>query len=176
MRRQAELAQERRQIREEEARRQAEEEEQKLLAKEERAAAERDFFYQYATIEEQWFARNQELLAAQQDLQAAQKRGEDAVVAAAYRKVIDAQRNFDSIDREVQSSLEAMGDIDGAVEDAVGSIDKKTGSSGTFSAYQAQEIAFGDYQRKLYDQSKTQTNLLRQLVTLNREGSASSFV
>ena len=40
----------------EEARRQAEEEEQKLLAKEERAAAERDFFYQYATIEEQWFA------------------------------------------------------------------------------------------------------------------------
>ena len=69
-----------------------------------------------------------------------------------------------------------MGDIDGAVEDAVGSIDKKTGSSGTFSAYQAQEIAFGDYQRKLYDQSKTQTNLLRQLATLNREGSASSFV
>ena len=175
MRRQAELAQERRQIREEEARRQAEEEEQKLLAKEERAAAERDFFYQYATIEEQWFARNQELIAAQRELQVAQKKGEDAVVAA-YRKVIDAQRNFDSIDREVQSSLEAMGDIDGAVEDAVGSIDKKTGSSGTFSAYQAQEIAFGDYQRKLYDQSKTQTNLLRQLATLNREGSASSFV
>ena len=109
-------------------------------------------------------------------MQAAQKKGEDAVVAAAYRKVIDAQRNFDSIDREVQSSLEAMGDIDGAVEDAVGSIDKETGSSGTFSAYQAQEIAFGDYQRKLYDQPKTQTNLLRQLVSLNRDGGMAAFV
>ena len=96
--------------------------------------------------------------------------------AAAYRKVVDAQRNFDSIDREVQSSLEAMGDIDGAVEDAVGSIDKETGSSGTFSAYQAQEIAFGDYQRKLYDQPKTQTNLLRQLVSLNRDGGMAAFV
>lgn len=163
-------------ILEEQERQREEEAERQRLASEERAEAEREYFYQYATIEEQWFARNQELLAAQQDLQAAQKKGEDAVVAAAYRKVVDAQRNFDSIDREVQSSLEAMGDIDGAVEDAVGSIDKETGSSGTFSAYQAQEIAFGDYQRKLYDQSKTQTNLLRQLVSLNRDGGMAAFV
>ena len=163
-------------ILEEQERQREEEAERQLRASEERAEAEREYFYQYATIEEQWFARNQELLAAQQDLQAAQKKGEDAVVAAAYRKVIDAQRNFDSIDREVQSSLEAMGDIDGAVEDAVGSIDKETGSSGTFSAYQAQEIAFGDYQRKLYDQPKTQTNLLRQLVSLNRDGGMAAFV
>ena len=173
MRRQAELAQERRQIREEEARRQAEEEEQKLLAKEERAAAERDFFYQYATIEEQWFARNQELLAAQQDLQAAQKKGDDAVVAAAYRKVVDAQRDFDSIDREVQSNLDALGDIDGAVDDAVGSIDKKTGSSGTFSAYQAQAWGGGmDGQRKLYEENKRQTEYLRRLVDLMGSSSA----
>lgn len=163
-------------ILEEQERQREEEAERQRLASEERAEAEREYFYQYATIEEQWFARNQELLAAQQDLQAAQKKGEDAVVAAAYRKVVDAQRNFDSIDREVQSSLEAMGDIDGAVEDAVGSIDKETGSSGTFNAYQAQEIAFGDYQRKLYDQSKTQTNLLRQLVSLNRDGGMAAFV
>lgn len=163
-------------ILEEQERQREEEAERQRLASEERAEAEREYFYQYATIDEQWFARNQELLAAQQDLQAAQKKGEDAVVAAAYRKVVDAQRNFDSIDREVQSSLEAMGDIDGAVEDAVGSIDKETGSSGTFSAYQAQEIAFGDYQRKLYDQSKTQTNLLRQLVSLNRDGGMAAFV
>lgn len=163
-------------ILEEQERQRAEEAERQRLASEERAEAEREYFYQYATIEEQWFARNQELLAAQQDLQAAQKKGDDAVVAAAYRKVVDAQRDFDSIDREVQSSLEAMGDIDGAVEDAVGSIDKRTGSSGTFSAYQAQEIAFGDYQRKLYDQSKTQTNLLRQLVSLNRDGGTAAFV
>lgn len=162
-------------ILEEQERQRAEEAERQRLASEERAEAEREYFYQYATIEEQWFARNQELLAAQQDLQAAQKKGDDAVVAA-YRKVVDAQRDFDSIDREVQSSLEAMGDIDGAVEDAVESIDKETGSSGTFSAYQAQEIALGDYQRKLYDQSRTQTDLLRQLVTLNREGGMAAFV
>ena len=175
-RRNEEIMEEQRRMREEQERQRAEEAERQRLASEERAEAEREYFYQYATIEEQWFARNQELLAAQQDLQAAQKKGEDAVVAAAYRKVVDAQRNFDSIDREVQSSLEAMGDIDGAVEDAVGSIDEKTGSSGTFSAYQAQEIAFGDYQRKLYDQSKTQTNLLRQLVSLNRDGGMAAFV
>ena len=175
-RRNEEILEEQRRLREEQERQREEEAERQRLASEERAEAEREYFYQYATIEEQWFARNQELLAAQQDLQAAQKRGEDAVVAAAYRKVVDAQRNFDSIDREVQSSLEAMGDIDGAVEDAVGSIDKETGSSGTFSAYQAQEIAFGDYQRKLYDQSKTQTNLLRQLVSLNRDGGMAAFV
>ena len=175
-RRNEEILEEQRRLREEQERQREEEAERQRLASEERAEAEREYFYQYATIEEQWFARNQELLAAQQDLQAAQKKGEDAVVAAAYRKVVDAQRNFDSIDREVQSSLEAMGDIDGAVEDAVGSIDKETGSSGTFSAYQAQEIAFGDYQRKLYDQSKTQTNLLRQLVSLNRDGGMAAFV
>lgn len=175
-RRNEEIMEEQRRMREEQERQRAEEAERQRLASEERAEAEREYFYQYATIEEQWFARNQELLAAQQDLQAAQKKGDDAVVAAAYRKVVDAQRDFDSIDREVQSSLEAMGDIDGAVEDAVGSIDKKTGSSGTFSAYQAQEIAFGDYQRKLYDQSRTQTDLLRQLVSLNRDGGTSAFV
>lgn len=175
-RRNEEILEEQRRMREEQERQREEEAERQRLASEERAEAEREYFYQYATIEEQWFARNQELLAAQQDLQAAQKRGEDAVGAAAYRKVVDAQRNFDSIDREVQSSLEAMGDIDGAVEDAVGSIDKETGSSGTFSAYQAQEIAFGDYQRKLYDQPKTQTNLLRQLVSLNRDGGMAAFV
>lgn len=174
-RRNEEIMEEQRRMREEQERQRAEEAERQRLASEERAEAEREYFYQYASIEEQWFARNQELLAAQQDLQAAQKKGDDAVVAAAYRKVVDAQRDFDSIDREVQSSLEAMGDIDGAVEDAVGSIDKKTGSSGTFSAYQAQEIAFGDYQRKLYDQSRTQTDLLRQLVSLNREGGTAAF-
>ena len=175
-RRNEEIMEEQRRMREEQERQRAEEAERQRLASEERAEAEREYFYQYATIEEQWFARNQELLAAQQELQAAQKKGDDAVVAAAYRKVVDAQRDFDSIDREVQSSLEAMGDIDGAVEDAVGSIDKRTGSSGTFSAYQAQEIAFGDYQRKLYDQSRTQTNLLRQLVSLNRDGGTAAFV
>lgn len=174
-RRNEEIMEEQRRMREEQERQRAEEAERQRLASEERAEAEREYFYQYASIDEQWFARNQELLAAQQDLQAAQKKGDDAVVAAAYRKVVDAQRDFDSIDREVQSSLEAMGDIDGAVEDAVGSIDKKTGSSGTFSAYQAQEIAFGDYQRKLYDQSRTQTDLLRQLVSLNREGGTAAF-
>ena len=175
-RRNEEIMEEQRRIREEQERQRAEEAERQRLASEERAEAEREYFYQYASIEEQWFARNQELLAAQQDLQAAQKKGDDAVVAAAYRKVVDAQRDFDSIDREVQSSLEAMGNIDGAVEDAVGSIDKRTGSSGTFSAYQAQEIAFGDYQRKLYDQSRTQTDLLRQLVSLNRDGGTAAFV
>lgn len=175
-RRNEEIMEEQRRMREEQERQRAEEAERQRLASEERAEAEREYFYQYASIDEQWFARNQELLAAQQDLQAAQKKGDDAVVAAAYRKVVDAQRDFDSIDREVQSSLEAMGDIDGAVEDAVGSIDKRTGSSGTFSAYQAQEIALGDYQRKLYDQSKTQTNLLRQLVSLNRDGGTAAFV
>lgn len=161
-------------MREEQERQKEEEAERQRLASEERAAAEREYFYQYTTIKEQWFARNQELLAAQQDLQAAKKKGDDAVVAA-YRKVVDAQKDFDSIDREVQSSLEAMGDIDGAVEDAVGSIDKRTGASGTFSAFQAQEIAFGDYQRKLYDQSRTQTDLLRQLTSLIREGGMAAF-
>lgn len=160
-------------ILEEQERQREEEAERQRRASEERAEAERDYFYQYATIEEQWFARNQELLAAQQDLQAAQKKGEDAVVAAAYRKVIDAQRNFDSIDREVQSSLDAMGDIDGAVEDAVGSIDKKTESTGTFSAYQAQAWGGGmDGQRKLYEENKRQTEYLRRLVDLMGNSSA----
>lgn len=160
-------------ILEEQERQREEEAERQRRASEERAEAERDYFYQYATIEEQWFARNQELLAAQQDLQAAQKKGEDAVVAAAYRKVIDAQRNFDSIDREVQSSLDAMGDIDGAVEDAVGSIDKKTESTGTFSAYQAQAWGGGmDGQRKLYEENKRQTEYLRRLVDLMGSSSA----
>lgn len=160
-------------ILEEQERQREEEAERQRRASEERAEAERDYFYQYATIEEQWFARNQELLAAQQDLQAAQKKGEDAVVAAAYRKVIDAQRNFDSIDREVQSSLDAMGDIDGAVEDAVGSIDKKTESTGTFSAFQAQAWGGGmDGQRKLYEENKRQTEYLRRLVDLMGSSSA----
>ena len=160
-------------ILEEQERQREEEAERQRRASEERAEAEREFFYQYATIEEQWFARNQELLAAQQDLQAAQKKGEDAVVAAAYRKVVDAQRNFDSIDREVQSNLDAMGDIDGAVEDAVGSIDKKTESAGTFSAYQAQAWGGGmDGQRKLYEENKRQTEYLRRLVDLMGSSSA----
>ena len=160
-------------ILEEQERQREEEAERQRRASEERAEAEREYFYQYATIEEQWFARNQELLAAQQDLQAAQKKGEDAVVAAAYRKVVDAQRNFDSIDREVQSNLDAMGDIDGAVEDAVGSIDKKTESTGTFSAYQAQAWGGGmDGQRKLYEENKRQTEYLRRLVDLMGSSSA----
>ena len=160
-------------ILEEQARQREEEAERQRRASEERAEAEKDYFYQYATIEEKWFARNQELLAAQQDLQAAQKKGDDAVVAAAYRKVVDAQRDFDSIDREVQSNLDAMGDIDGAVEDAVGSIDKKTESTGTFSAYQAQAWGGGmDGQRKLYEENKRQTEYLRRLVDLMGSSSA----
>ena len=174
-RRQALEAEKRRneEILEEQERQREEEAERQRRASEERAEAEREFFYQYASIEEQWFARNQELLAAQQDLQAAQKKGEDAVVAAAYRKVVDAQRNFDSIDREVQSNLDALGDIDGAVEDAVGSIDKKTESTGTFSAYQAQAWGGGmDGQRKLYEENKRQTEYLRRLVDLMGSSSA----
>ena len=174
-RRQALEAEKRRneEILEEQERQREEEAERQRRASEERAEAERDYFYQYATIEEKWFARNQELLAAQQDLQAAQKKGDDAVVAAAYRKVVDAQRDFDSIDREVQSNLDALGDIDGAVDDAVGSIDKKTESTGTFSAYQAQAWGGGmDGQRKLYEENKRQTEYLRRLVDLMGSSSA----
>lgn len=93
-----------------------------------------------------------------------------ATIAAALRKLIGAQKSFESVDEEIKDKYATD---EGTADDATESIEKKVESVGTFSSYQAQAWGGGmDGQRKLYGENKRQTECLRRLVDLMGDSSS----